>query len=206
MQPLQEALAAAGLEVWIDYGEIKLGDPIRRKIDDGLVKSRFALIAISEFSLTKYWSSIEWDGLMALEAATGEKRILPVVHRMTPKELAMRSPLLAGRAVDSSGDIDRLVARVLEVVGGSAGPGPATQASALYGVPDRRLFVGRAADLDAVAASLERDDTSIAASVSGLAGIGKTALATELAHRLAREGCVPWRHRVAECREPESRR
>jgi len=37
-RPLYEALTAASVSVWFDEAELKLGDSLRRKIDDGLAR------------------------------------------------------------------------------------------------------------------------------------------------------------------------
>ena len=38
VEPLAKALMQAGLVVWYDRFELKLGDSLRRKIDEGLAK------------------------------------------------------------------------------------------------------------------------------------------------------------------------
>ena len=41
VRPLATALRDAGLSVWYDEVELRIGDSLRRKIDKGLASSRF---------------------------------------------------------------------------------------------------------------------------------------------------------------------
>ena len=47
VRPLAHALQDAGLRVWYDEFELKLGDSLRRKIDVGLVNSSFGIVVFS---------------------------------------------------------------------------------------------------------------------------------------------------------------
>ena len=44
VSPLAEALADRGLRVWYDEFELRIGDSLRQKIDDGLALSRVSLL------------------------------------------------------------------------------------------------------------------------------------------------------------------
>lgn len=52
-RPLYEALVAAGISVWFDEAVLKLGDSLRRKIDDGLARCHYGVITISPSFLSK---------------------------------------------------------------------------------------------------------------------------------------------------------
>ncbi|MBK7976321.1 MAG: toll/interleukin-1 receptor domain-containing protein [Deltaproteobacteria bacterium] len=56
-----------------------MGDSIRRRIDHGLVRSRFGIVVLSHAFFAKKWPQLELDGLAALEVA-GRQRILPIWH------------------------------------------------------------------------------------------------------------------------------
>lgn len=93
--PLAEMLRARGVKVWLDKSEIKVGDSLRDKIDDGLARSRFGIVILSQQFFKKHWTKKEVDGLASLEES-GQKVILPVWHKIEKLEVVERSPMLAG--------------------------------------------------------------------------------------------------------------
>ena len=114
--PLAEALQRAGLRVWIDKQEIRLGDSIRQRIDEGLAHSRFGVIILSPAFLEKVWTQRELGGLMAIEEA-GQKVLLPVWHQVTKADVVRVSPLLADRvAAETTRGIGTVVGKIVNVV------------------------------------------------------------------------------------------
>jgi hypothetical protein len=114
--PLFEALRRAGLKVWLDRQELRLGDSLREKIDEGLAKSRFGVVVLSPSFLAKGWPRRELNGLMAVEES-GEKVILPVWHEIEKKTLAEYSPILADRlAADTRRGIAEVASQIIAVV------------------------------------------------------------------------------------------
>jgi hypothetical protein len=117
-KPLADALISAGISVWYDEYEIKLGDSLLQKINEGLANSRYGIVVLSKSFFERNWPRRELDGLAAMENADGKPRILPVWHGCTFAEVAKLSPILAGlKAADSStSDIPEIVKQVMEVV------------------------------------------------------------------------------------------
>jgi replicative DNA helicase len=103
-RPLADLLKALGVKVWIDESELTLGDSLRRKIDNGLIKSRFGVVILSKSFFAKEWPQKELDGLVAREDGK-EKVILPIWHNITINDVRKYSPPLADRlaAVTSRG-------------------------------------------------------------------------------------------------------
>ena len=95
---LYNALTALGIKVWYDTSRIKWGDSMRKKIDEGLSKSKFGIIVLSPnyIAENKYWTKVELDGLFQLESING-KTILPIWHNLTKKEVMEYSPIIASR-------------------------------------------------------------------------------------------------------------
>lgn len=93
-----QALKNNGVKVWYDRNEIDWGDSLRKEIDEGLRKSRYGVIILSNnyISEDKYWTKEELEGLFQLESVS-EKRILPIWHNITKQQLIDFSPILAGR-------------------------------------------------------------------------------------------------------------
>lgn len=94
-RPLANALRRRGLRVWYDEFELRLGDSLRKRIDEGLGTSRYGVVILSRAFFSKEWPQRELDGLLALE--TDEKKILPVWHGVDSEAVRRYSPILAGR-------------------------------------------------------------------------------------------------------------
>lgn len=125
--PLARALVNAGLKIWIDQLELKLGDSIRNKIDIGLSKSRFGVVILSPSFINKTWTQRELNGLMAIEDQ-GEKVILPVWHNISKTALTQYSPILSDRlAANTSEGIPAVASKIIDVVLYQASASPSTR-------------------------------------------------------------------------------
>ncbi|MDQ3819225.1 MAG: toll/interleukin-1 receptor domain-containing protein [Acidobacteriota bacterium] len=114
--PLAKALRKAGLKVWLDKHELRVGDSLREKIDEGLAQSSFGIVVLSENFLAKDWPKRELDGLFAREES-GHKVILPVWHKIDKKSLSQYSPMLASRlAADTSQGIAQVSADIIDAI------------------------------------------------------------------------------------------
>lgn len=114
-RPLYDALKKRKLRVWFDEAELRLGDSLRRKIDEGLGKSRFGVVILSRKFFEKEWPQRELDGLVATEDR--QKRILPVWHKIGHAQVARYSPTLADRlAVSSSQGIGQVADEIARAV------------------------------------------------------------------------------------------
>jgi hypothetical protein len=101
VRALVEALQRQGVDVWYDEFELRIGDSLRRKIDQGLARSRFGLVVVSHAFFAKNWPQYELDGLVSLEMA-GRQRILPVWHNITKDEVLTYSAPLADKVALST--------------------------------------------------------------------------------------------------------
>lgn len=93
-----DELRSLGIKVWYDTSEIKWGDSMRKRIDDGLRKSRFGVAVLSPNYIRegKYWTKAELDGLFQLDSIGG-KVLLPIWHNLTKKEVMEYSPIIASK-------------------------------------------------------------------------------------------------------------
>lgn len=116
-RPLANALTKAGLSVWYDEFEMRIGDSLRRKIDHGLAHSRFGIVIISRDFIKKGWTNYELDGIVT-RTVSGEQVMLPIWHNITRDEVVAFSPTLADKiarntAVDSIEDIATEIAGLI---------------------------------------------------------------------------------------------
>ena len=94
VRPLATALREAGLSVWYDEFELRIGDSLRRKIDKGLANSRFGVVVFSRAFFGRGWPEYELDGLVT-RTVSGEQVLLPIWHDVTKREVMDYSPSLA---------------------------------------------------------------------------------------------------------------
>lgn len=93
---LADSLKANGFEVWYDEFELKIGDSLRKKIDEGLINSRYGIVIISPSFVKKNWTEYELNGMVAREM-NGHKVILPIWHKISKDEVLKFSPTLADK-------------------------------------------------------------------------------------------------------------
>lgn len=117
VEPLVEALQALGVKVWYDKQALRVGDSLRKKIDQGLSNSRFGTVVLSSAFFAKQWPQYELDGMTALEM-NGRKMILPIWHKTSKSEVIKFSPTLADKiALNSSTmTIEEIANELAEVV------------------------------------------------------------------------------------------
>ncbi|WP_123040157.1 DUF1883 domain-containing protein [Cohnella candidum] len=101
VRDLALALQNEGLQVWYDEFELRIGDSLRRKIDKGLARSKFGIVVLSPYFISKGWTNYELDGIIT-KAVTGEQVILPIWHNITKKEVIDYSPSLADKLARST--------------------------------------------------------------------------------------------------------
>ncbi|HBB94901.1 MAG TPA: hypothetical protein DC054_05880, partial [Blastocatellia bacterium] len=74
-------LAAAGLRVWLDQWNIKIGDSFAAAIDEAMRASRFLLIVMSPDYFQSAWTRQEWQYALAEEIEGGGIRVIPILYR-----------------------------------------------------------------------------------------------------------------------------
>lgn len=114
-EPLAEQIRKRGYKVWYDRFNLSLGDDLRERIDDGLRSSRFGVVVLSQAFFQKNWPAYELANLVELESLN--KRILPVWHDVTEKEVESYSDALAGRAAASTHTgLDSVANQIIQAV------------------------------------------------------------------------------------------
>ena len=117
VRPLALALKEKGINVWYDEFELKIGDSLRRKIDQGLSKSKFGIVVISRSFIKKGWTNYELDGLMT-KAISGQQILLPIWHDITKKEVIDYSPSLADKVARNTSQetVEEIADEIAELI------------------------------------------------------------------------------------------
>lgn len=111
-------LNSLGVTTWYDKSQILWGDSMRKIIDEGLKKSRFGIVILSPNYIAegKYWTKAELDGLFQLESING-KKLLPIWHKLTKKEVMDFSPTIAGKlAMNTSSLTSKEIAEKMQAL------------------------------------------------------------------------------------------
>lgn len=93
--PLVEELQNAGIRVWYDSLELQWGKSLREQIDNGIKRSKFAILVLSKHFFAKKWPQRELDGILAKEEITGATP-LPIWYDISYEEVFDFSPTLSG--------------------------------------------------------------------------------------------------------------
>jgi len=94
VEPFYEACKRKGISAWYDAAEIRWGDSLVKKIEEGLATSKIVLLFISKDSLKKKWPENELTAALSQEICNN-KLVLPLVLGLSGKELTNKHPLLA---------------------------------------------------------------------------------------------------------------
>lgn len=117
VRPLAMALRNRGVNVWYDEFELKIGDSLRRKIDQGLSKSKFGIVVISRSFIKKGWTNYELDGLMT-KSVSGQQILLPIWHDITKQEVIDYSPSLADKVARNTSQetVEEIADEIAELI------------------------------------------------------------------------------------------
>lgn len=119
VRPLVKELEKLKIKVWYDEFTLKVGDSLRKSIDQGLVNSKYGTVVLSSSFFSKNWPQYELDGMVAKEMH-GHKMILPIWHKVSKNEVISFSPTLADKvALNSSvNSIEEIAQQLAEVING----------------------------------------------------------------------------------------
>jgi len=81
VEKLAQDLLKVGVEVWYDKWEIKVGDSILWKIEEGIEESDYLVIVISKEAWESDWVRKEIEGAFQKQVEMKAKFILPVYYR-----------------------------------------------------------------------------------------------------------------------------
>lgn len=122
VEPVVAALKRRGLSFWYDNAEIRWGDSVTKKVNEGLAMSRYVIVVLSPEFMKKPWPQRELYSILNIEASTGEVRILPMLcgSASERKQILERLPLLNDKFyITWSGDPEIVVSALLERISAS---------------------------------------------------------------------------------------
>ena len=113
VRKLAEDLRAAGVDVWLDEEQIAAGESIAQKLQEGLKRSAYLAIWLTENATSSGWVETEWQTMLHKEIAEHRIIVLPLLA-----ETCEIPPLLRDkRFVDFRGDYSAGLADLLRSLG-----------------------------------------------------------------------------------------
>jgi len=96
VKPLVAAFKREGISYWYDEAEIKWGDSITEKVNEGLKISRYVVVVISKSFLSNNWPQRELNSVLNIESSTGKVRVLPLIlgTEEVKRDIFQKYPLL----------------------------------------------------------------------------------------------------------------
>ena len=91
--PFARELDRRRISYWLDEAEIAWGEKITTKLNDGLERSEFVIIFLSDAFVGRNWPEAELAAALSKENAEGRTLVLPIIIGEASKLLA-RYPLL----------------------------------------------------------------------------------------------------------------
>jgi hypothetical protein len=112
-KPLAQALMAQGIDVWFDEWEIRAGDSLRRKMEEGLANCTHFVVLLTPNSLHKPWVETEIDAGF-IRAVGGESRFIGIragvsVNDLSPFLRTLRCPEVR---LDQQVEVEALIADI----------------------------------------------------------------------------------------------
>lgn len=95
VEELYATLLKYNLKIFYDKNTIDWGDKWKEKIIEGTNKSEFAIIVISNNFFGRVWAEIELSEFLNRQNNSGQKIILPILHKITIQDLEKKYPSLA---------------------------------------------------------------------------------------------------------------
>ena len=76
---LIKVLKQNNISYWLDQEEISWGDSLTDTISDGLKKSQYVLVVLSEAFISSRWTKVELNTMLNIEISKGNKKVLPLI-------------------------------------------------------------------------------------------------------------------------------
>ena len=113
-EQVAKALQEKGIETWWDKWEIRHGDSIRQKVDEGIAGCTHFLVLLTHQSICKPWVSTEMDAAF-VRKLEGKCRFIPVRYKLHVSDLPPTLQGMLSPKIESGTDIDGLISDIYEI-------------------------------------------------------------------------------------------
>lgn len=109
-------LGELGIEAWFDEAEIIAGDNLVRKVFDGFSTSKYVVLFISKFFLSKPWPIAELETAVAKQIRIDSKLIIPFLLDVKYEELVEKFPFFEPIYAPEEKDSDKIIKVLLKQI------------------------------------------------------------------------------------------
>ena len=96
IRPLVKEFSNFSIRFWLDEFEIGWGDSIVRKINEGLARSKYVLVLLTDNFLNKNWTKTELECALSAEISNDKIIVLPIMAA-NPGKVFKTFPLLRNK-------------------------------------------------------------------------------------------------------------
>lgn len=109
VEKLAKDILALDVEVWLDIWEMKVGDSLFDKIEEGLETSDYLIVILSKNSVNSLWVRKELNAFLCDEISSKNVKILPVLIDDCSIPIFLREKLYADFRENYANGLQRLV-------------------------------------------------------------------------------------------------
>jgi hypothetical protein len=113
VERLARDLMARGLRVWWDRLEMKVGDSLNRKIQEGILRSSWLAVVLSPDSVASRWVEKQLNAALERELQKEDVFVLPILYRTCAIPLFLRDKVYADFRTSYEQGVDTLLERVV---------------------------------------------------------------------------------------------
>ena len=110
---LAEDLKGRDVPVWLDEWELKIGDSLATKIQQGIQESGWLAVILSKNSVTSSWVTVELNAGLATELEKKQVFVLPILIEDCDIPLFLKDKLFADFRKDYQGGLTALLRRLI---------------------------------------------------------------------------------------------
>jgi len=115
-RPLSDSLKKKDLRVWYDEFELKIGDSIIDKINEGLLESKNGLIILSPDFFSKNWTKRELN-ILTTRMIEGNIKLFPIWHNISVEQIKKVNPVLGEiYGISTTKGIKFITDNILEII------------------------------------------------------------------------------------------
>lgn len=183
---IAQDLRTTGVDVWLDEWEIRVGDSIAGRIQEGLERAAFVVVLLTRHSIASGWVEKEWRSKLDLEARERRVAILPVRGDEAPIPLLLRDRKCADLSRDYRSGVAELIRAIRLSPGAGAEPDETTAVAAARSTQVRFITEGGSNAVYFVLANPEAGRPVVISGVGVKADVRPDALAAIARADLAR--------------------